>query len=44
MADKDDKGMDIRDQQKTYDGFIGLATKAVVVILVLVGFMALANA
>lgn len=43
MADKDHSDMDIRSQEKTFDGFIGMATKAVVVILVLVVFMALAN-
>ncbi len=44
MADKEHGGMDSRAQQKTFDGFIGFTIKAVVVILVLVVFMALANA
>lgn len=37
-------GMDIRAQEKTFDGFVGMMTKVVVVIVVLVVFMALANA
>ena len=37
-------GMDIRTQEKTFDGFIGMTVKAVVIILVLLVFMALANA
>lgn len=36
-------GMDIRNQEKTFDGFIGMTIKAVVVILGLVVFMALSN-
>jgi len=44
MADKEPGGMDIREQEKTYGGFISLSIKAVVVILVLIVFMALANA
>jgi len=36
--------MDIRVQEKTFDGFIGFTIKAVVIILVLVVIMALANA
>jgi hypothetical protein len=43
MADKEQGGMDIRAQEKTYAGFISFSIKAVVVILVLVVFMALAN-
>ncbi len=44
MADKDHDGMDVHAQEKTFDGFIGFTVKAVIVILVLVVFMALANA
>ena len=44
MADQDHSDMDIRAQEKTFDGFIGFVTKVVVIILVLVVFMALANA
>jgi len=44
MADNDHSGMDIRVQEKTFNGFIGFTTKAVAIILVLVVFMALANA
>jgi len=43
MAEKTPGKMDIRVQEKTFAGFIGLATKAIVVILVLVVIMALAN-
>ena len=43
MADEDHSGMNIREQEKTFDGFIGLATKAIVIIVVLLVFMALAN-
>ena len=44
MAEDDHKGMDIRAQEQTFDGFIAMTVRAVVVILVLVVFMALANA
>ena len=44
MFKNDHKNMDIRTQEKTFDGFIGFTIKAVVIILVLVVFMALANA
>lgn len=44
MAGDDKSGMDSRAQEKTYDAFIGFSVKAVVVILVLIVFMALANA
>lgn len=44
MADKDKDGMDIRAQEKTFDGFVGFTIKAVVIILVLIAIMALANA
>lgn len=44
MADKEPGHMDIRVQEKTFDGFISFTIKAVVVILVLVVFMALSNA
>lgn len=37
-------GMDIRAQEKTFEGFISFTIKAVAIILVLVVFMALANA
>jgi hypothetical protein len=43
MAKKETGGMDIRDQEKTFDGFIGFTIKTVIVILVLVVFMALVN-
>ncbi len=44
MADDDHSGMDIQTQEKTFDGFIGFTIKAVVIIVVLIVFMALANA
>lgn len=37
-------GMDIHTQEKTFDGFIGFVSRAVMVIVFLVIFMALANA
>jgi len=44
MAEKDRSGMDVHVHEKTFDGFIGFTVKAVVIILLLVVFMALANA
>jgi len=43
MAEREPGKMDIRAQEKTFAGFMGLVTKAVVIILVLVVIMALAN-
>lgn len=44
MAEDDHKGMDIRAQEETFAGFIAMTGRAVVIILVVVVFMALANA
>ena len=44
MADHEHGNMDIRVQEKTFEGFITFVTRAVIVIVVLVIFMALVNA
>jgi Bacterial aa3 type cytochrome c oxidase subunit IV len=44
MADHDHGSMDIHVHEKTFDGFITFVTRAVIVIVVLVVFMALVNA
>ncbi|MGL6209041.1 MAG: aa3-type cytochrome c oxidase subunit IV, partial [Paracoccaceae bacterium] len=44
MAEHKPGSMDIRAQERTFAGFMGMTTRAVVIILVLVIFMALANA
>lgn len=41
MSDHKHGEMDISEQQKTFDGFIGLATKAVVAIVVVLVLLAL---
>ena len=43
-ADEEHGKMDIRAQGKTFAGFMGMVTNAVIIILVLVIFMALVNA
>jgi hypothetical protein len=49
MADKNETehkhgSMDIRTQEKTFDGFVRMSTWAVVIIICILVFMALANA
>jgi hypothetical protein len=44
MADHEHGNMDIRVQEKTFEGFITFVTRAVIVIIALVIFMALVNA
>jgi Bacterial aa3 type cytochrome c oxidase subunit IV len=44
MADHEHGNMDIRVQERTFEGFITFVTRAVIVIIVLVIFMALVNA
>lgn len=41
MADHEPGNMDITNQQKTFDGFVTIVTRAVVVIVVLLVFLAL---
>ena len=43
MAEHKHGEMDITDQEKTFDGFMGLVTKSVVVILVFLVFLAMVN-
>lgn len=44
MAEHKQGSMDTKAQEKTFAGFIGMVTNASIIILVLVVFMALANA
>jgi Bacterial aa3 type cytochrome c oxidase subunit IV len=44
MADHEHGNMDIRVQERTFEGFITFVTRAVIVIIALVIFMALVNA
>lgn len=44
MAEHKPGSMDIRDQEKTFAGFVRMVTWAVVIILCVLIFMALANA
>jgi hypothetical protein len=44
MAEYKHGSMDITTQEKTFNGFITFTTRAIIVILALVIFMALANA
>jgi Bacterial aa3 type cytochrome c oxidase subunit IV len=44
MADHEHGNMDIRVQEKTFEGFVTFVTRAVIVIIALVVFMALVNA
>ncbi len=44
MADHKPGSMDIRVQEKTFEGFIRMATRAVILILAVLIFLALVNA
>jgi dolichol kinase len=44
MAEHKQGSMDISGNEKTFEGFITFATRAVIVIIAIVIFMALANA
>lgn len=44
MADHQHGDMNIRDHERTFDGFVRMVTWAVIVILLILVFLALANA
>ncbi len=44
MADHQHGDMNIRDHERTFDGFVRMVTWAVIVILLVLVFLALANA
>lgn len=43
MAEYKHGDMDIKEQEKTFDGFMGLVTKSVIVIVLFLIFLAMVN-